>query len=77
MNDKKNPLYFHFSCERIKLQTFALSMQQKSPETTLESRIDNFLSNLRSSVLGGGVKVSRRGKGEKSNACLSAERDLD
>ena len=61
--DKKKTLYFHFSSEIIKLQTFALSMQWKSPETTLGLRIDSFLSNLRSSVLGGSVKVGGQGKG--------------
>ena len=43
VNDKKT-LYFHFSSERIKFQKFALSMHWKSLETTLESRIDSFLS---------------------------------
>ena len=60
---QKKTLYFHFSSEIIKLQTFALSMQWKSPETTLGLRIDSFLSNLRSSVLGGSVKVGGQGKG--------------
>ena len=46
----KKRLSFHFSSERIKLQTFALTINKKSPTTTLESRIDSFLSNLRSSV---------------------------
>ena len=47
---QKKRLSFHFSSERIKLQTFALTINKKSPTTTLESRIDSFLSNLRSSV---------------------------
>ena len=62
VNDKKT-LYFHFSSERIKFQTFALSMHWKSLETTLESRIDSFLSNLRSSTRENSVKVGGQGKG--------------
>ena len=73
VNDKKT-LCFHFSSERIKLQTFALSMQWKSPETTLESRIDSFLSNLRSSVLGVAWKSEDGGRAEKQRLSVNRER---
>ena len=73
VNDKKT-LCFHFSSERIKLQTFALSMQWKSPETTLESRIDSFLSNLRSSVLEVAWKSEDGGRVEKQRLSVNRER---
>ena len=68
----KKRFSFHFSSERIKLQTFALTI--KSSKTTLESRIDSFLSNLRSSVLKGNVKVGKRGRAKRQRLPVNRER---
>ena len=66
----KKTLYFHFSCERIKLPTFALSMQWKFPETTLESRIDSFLSSLS----GVAWKSVDMGRAKKKRLSVNRER---
>ena len=62
LNDKKQVI-FSFLCWKNKITDVRFDYQLKSPKTTLELRIGSFLSNLRSSVLGGSVKVGGWGKG--------------